>query len=353
VYPALAVLQSLGNEETVLWVGGEEGMEAELVKRHGIPYTAIPAAGVHGVGLRTLPANILKLIKGVKNSRQILRQFQPDVLLFTGGYVAAPMAVAARKFPALLYTPDIEPGLALKFLARFARIIAVTAPESRAYFPRNNRIEVSGYPTRMELTQRTRVEARRSLNLIMDQPVVLVTGGSKGARSINRAVTANLKDLLEITQVLHLTGELDWPEIQAFMHNLSPELAERYHAMPYLHDMGAALASADIVLSRAGASTLGEYPLFGLPAILVPYPYAWRYQKVNADYLVKKGAARMITDDQLAHQMIPALREMLSNPETLETMRAAMKSLAHPEASQQLATLVRELAGASPRKGNV
>ena len=353
MYPALAVLQSLGNDEvTVLWVGSEGGMEAELVKRQGVPYTAIPSAGVHGVGLRVLPANIAKLARGVLASRRILQQFQPDVLLYTGGYVAAPMALAARKLPALLYTPDIEPGMALKFLARFARIVAVTTPDSRTFFPKNSRIEVSGYPTRPELAARTQAEARLSLGLLPDQPVLLVTGGSKGARSINRALTANLGSLLKIAQVLHLTGQLDWPEIQDFQKNLDPDLAGRYHAYPYLHDMGAALASADIVVSRAGASTLGEYPLFGLPAILVPYPYAWRYQKVNASYLVDRGAARMIADDQLSQKLLPAVSELLGDPESLNAMRAAMKSLARPEASQQLAGFVRELAGASPRKGN-
>ncbi|TLN04347.1 hypothetical protein FDZ74_14235, partial [bacterium] len=112
-----------------------------------------------------------------------------------------------------------------------------------------------------------------------------------------------------------------------------------------------ALASADIVLSRAGASTLGAYPLFGLPAVLVPYPYAWRYQKVNADFLVNQGAALMITDEHLSTQLVPAITELFSQPEKLESMRAAMKSLAHPEASQRLAALVRELAENSPRKG--
>ncbi len=327
-------------------------MEAELVKRQGVPYTAIPAAGVHGVGLRALPGNIAKLARGVQASRRILQQFRPDVLLYTGGYVAAPMALAARKLPALLYTPDIEPGLALKFLARFASIVGVTTPDSRVFFPKNSRIEVTGYPTRPELTARTQAEARLSLGLLPDQPVLLVTGGSKGARSINRAVMANLDALVKMTQVLHLTGQLDWPEIQEFQKTVDPDLACRYHALPYLHDMGAVLASADIVVSRAGASTLGEYPLFGLPAILVPYPYAWRYQKVNASYLVDRGAARMIADDQLSQKLLPAVSELLGNAESLNAMRAAMKSLARPEASQQLAGFVRELAGASPRKGN-
>ncbi|TLN01958.1 hypothetical protein FDZ74_15525, partial [bacterium] len=205
VYPALAVLQTLGNENvTVLWVGAERGMEAELVQRQGVPFTTIPAAGVHGVGLSALPGNIIKLAKGVLASRRILREFQPDVLLFTGGFVAAPMAVAGRNLPALLYTPDIEPGMALKFLARYASTIAVTTADSRAYFSARSRVEVTGYPTRPELTNRAQDEARASLTLSSPLPVLLVTGGSKGARSINRAVTANLNELLKVTQVLHL-----------------------------------------------------------------------------------------------------------------------------------------------------
>ncbi len=109
-------------------------MEAELVKKAGLPYTAIPAAGVHGVGLRALPGNILRLARGVLASRRILKEFQPEVLLFTGGYLAVPMALAGRHIPSLLYVPDIEPGLALKTLSRFASTIALTAEPSRTFF---------------------------------------------------------------------------------------------------------------------------------------------------------------------------------------------------------------------------
>jgi UDP-N-acetylglucosamine:LPS N-acetylglucosamine transferase len=134
VYPALAVLEALKNKHPnvdPLWVGGEGGMEEELVKRAGIPYRSIPAAGVHGVGLRALPGNLCQTYARHFRSRRILREFKPDVLFFTGGYVAAPMAVAGRSLPIVLYVPDIEPGLALKFLAYFADIITVTAPDSK------------------------------------------------------------------------------------------------------------------------------------------------------------------------------------------------------------------------------
>ena len=125
MYPALSVLRAIGSQaQQVLWVGGQSGMEADLVARQGIAFAGIPAAGVHGVGLRTLPGNLLQLSRGTLQARRILRSFQPDVILFTGGYVAVPMAMAGRRCPILLYVPDIEPGMALKTLARFASTIA-------------------------------------------------------------------------------------------------------------------------------------------------------------------------------------------------------------------------------------
>jgi UDP-N-acetylglucosamine--N-acetylmuramyl-(pentapeptide) pyrophosphoryl-undecaprenol N-acetylglucosamine transferase len=135
VYPALAILQALGNEaENVLWVGSEGGMERELVLRAQIPFQAIPAAGVHGVGWRQLPRNILHLMRGTLAARRILRAYQPDVLLFTGGYVGVPMAIAGRFIPSLVFVPDIEPGLALKLMSRFAHTIAVTTPRFAPLF---------------------------------------------------------------------------------------------------------------------------------------------------------------------------------------------------------------------------
>jgi UDP-N-acetylglucosamine--N-acetylmuramyl-(pentapeptide) pyrophosphoryl-undecaprenol N-acetylglucosamine transferase len=345
VYPAIAVLQTLLNKADLLWVGGEGGMEARLVERAGVPFKAIPAAGVHGVDLRTLPRNLWQVARGVVAAGRILDKFQPDVLFFTGGYVAVPMALAARGLPSVLYVPDIEPGLALRTLARFARRICVTVPETGRFFRRPQRVMLTGYPIRSELSGWTRQTGRQALDLTEDQPVLLVTGGSKGARSINNAVLGSLPALLELTQVVHITGELDWPDVEAKTRSLNEAQAARYHVYPYLHEeMGAVLAAADLVLSRGGASSLGEYPLFGLPAILVPYPYAWRYQKVNADYLTDRGAAVALEDGDQAGELLPAVREMLGNPGRLEAMRAAMRGLAHPEAAERIGQQILTLA---------
>ncbi len=329
-----------------LWVGAKGGMESGLVERAGIPFQSIPASGIHGVGLKALPGNLARLAAGALASRRILRQFKPDVLFFTGGYVAVPMALAGRKVPSLLYVPDIEPGLALKTLARFAGRIAITAEESRRYFKRPERLHLTGYPTRSELARWDRSSGRRKLGLADDVPVLLVSGGSKGARSINTPVLVNLPALLELAQMVHITGELDWEAVQEGARRLPQRLAARYHAYPYLHEeMGAALAAADLAVSRAGASTLGEYPLFGLPAVLVPYPYAWRYQKVNADYLVRRGAAVMIENEALADRLLPVVSDLLADPGRLAAMRAAMGRLSHPRAAAEIGQLLVDLAG--------
>lgn len=347
VYPALSVLQALGNDaDPVLWVGGEGGMEADLVKRAGLPYAAVPAAGVHGVGLRTLPGNLLRLARGYAASRRILAEFKPQVLLFTGGYVAVPMALAARGLPSLLYVPDIEPGLALQALSRLASTVALTTDTSKRFFPANPRTVVTGYPIRAGLTGWTREKGCTHFNLDPQRPVLLVTGGSKGARSLNRALLAVLSELLAFTQVVWISGGLDWNEVEQAVQSLPAGLAAGIRAFPYLHEMGAALAAADLVVSRAGASSLGEYPLFGLPAVLVPYPYAWRYQKVNAAYLVDQGAACLIEDEMLAEKLLPTLRKLLGpdGAEIRAPMQTAMRALARPAAAGHLASLVRSLA---------
>ena len=327
-------------------------METDLVSRHQIPFTGIPAAGVHGVGLRTLPGNLIRLLRGTMASRRILRDFRPEVLLFTGGYVAVPMALAGYTKKSLLYCPDIEPGLALKILAYLADYIAVSVPESRAYFARNKHVEITGYPVRSDLTRWTKAEALSVMNLSKDLPVLLVYGGSKGAHSINQALLACLPEILIHTQVVHISGSLDWNEVQEANGHLKSELAGRYHPYSYLHDeMGAAFAAADLVICRAGASTLGELPMFALPAILVPYPHAWRYQKVNADYLVQNGGAILLEDALLSQQMLPLVLNLLQDPVKLEKMRGSMRQLFRSNAADKIADLLRGMATHSLAEG--
>jgi UDP-N-acetylglucosamine--N-acetylmuramyl-(pentapeptide) pyrophosphoryl-undecaprenol N-acetylglucosamine transferase len=375
VYPALSVLKLLMSPKPepimdvqanarqaspqahqVLWVGGSGGMEADLVKREGFRFEAIPAAGVHGVGMRALPGNIWQLGRGFFSSRRILRKFHPDVLFFTGGYVAVPMALAARlsgRAKSLLYVPDIEPGLALKTIARFSDCVTLTVEESGAYFPKHPSKVVTGYPLRPGLDQWTNEEARSFFALQEQLPVLLVFGGSKGARSINQALAGALPELLQDMQVIHITGKLDWQMMEQVREGLSTEQLNRYRPFPYLYDeIGAAMHLARLALTRAGASILGELPIFGLPAFLVPYPYAWRYQRVNASYLVKRGAAELIEDSELADHIALKVRGLMADHERLEKMSQVMFSLARPEAASRIADLLIDLAKSSQNKGS-
>jgi UDP-N-acetylglucosamine--N-acetylmuramyl-(pentapeptide) pyrophosphoryl-undecaprenol N-acetylglucosamine transferase len=330
-------------------------MEKNLVERLDIPFRGIPAAGVHGVGLRSLPGNLWRLWRGYRAARQILAEFRPQVLFFTGGYVGVPVALAARTMKhacgrpsILLYVPDIEPGLALKTLARFADQIAITAPDSAAFFDRNMKTTVSGYPVRTDLKRMDKKSARKVFGLKDDLPILLVFGGSLGARSINRALMAALPTLLEQMQVIHICGNLDWEEVGARrveLESIYPQFVERYRVYAYLHEeMGAAFCAADLAVCRAGASTLGELPAMGLPAVLVPYPFSWRYQKVNAAYLEKHGAALILADEDLPALLTETITSLLRDHARRDKMAKAMKGLDKPDAASVIAEVIRNLA---------
>lgn len=345
MYPALAVVDALGKQAEVFWVGSEGGMEASLLRRAGQEFKSIPAAGVHGVGLRALPGNLRRLALGVPAARHIVRDYDPDVIFFTGGFVGVPVSLAARGVPKATFVPDIEPALALRLIGRMADVITVSTQRSLAYYAKGKRVVVTGYPTRASLANLDRARARHQLGLAGREKVLLVFGGSRGARSINEALWSCLPALLERVVVLHITGHLDWPRVDGVLEGLTPQLRENYRVHAYLHDeMPFALVAADLVVSRAGAATIGEYPLLGLPAILVPYPHAWRYQKVNADYLVEAGAAISLADEKLPEELLPTVVNLLDDPDRLAAMREAMKKLATPDAAQAIATELLRLA---------
>jgi UDP-N-acetylglucosamine--N-acetylmuramyl-(pentapeptide) pyrophosphoryl-undecaprenol N-acetylglucosamine transferase len=291
------------------------------------------------------------LTRGYFASRKILKAFKPDVLLFTGGFVAVPMALAGIPVQSLLYVPDIEPGLALKTIARYSDHIAVTTPESKKYFKGNKPISVTGYPTRSDLKDWNKQKAAQLMNLTGKKPVLLILGGSKGARSINQAVEKHLEQLLSMAEVIHITGQMDYPAAAESRKLLTAEQEATYHVYPYLHEIGAALAAADLAVSRAGASTLGEYPQYGLPSVLIPYPYAWRYQKVNADYLADHGAAIVLEDARITNALLPLVKSLLDDPQKLADMRNSALSLYQPDAAQNLAGIVVQLSKKNEGRG--
>lgn len=353
IYPALSVVASLNrlglSTEDILWIGTRGEIEEKIVPRANLQLETIEGGAIAGVswGLRLI--NGSKLMASLPKVRSIIHKFRPDVLLMTGGYVNVPVAIVSwiNQIPSAIYLPDIEPGKAIKTLSRFAQRIACTAKASQKFFP-SGKTEVTGYPLRPEMRAATKLEKEGALakfDLQNERLTLLVFGGSRGARSINQALMASLPQLLTEIQIIHISGTLDWPNVKENARLLPPDLRLNYRTFPYLYEeMGLAFRAADLVLARAGASMLGECPAFGLPSILVPYPYAWRYQKVNADYLADRGAAIRLDDEKLAVDLIPTVLNLIQNKARLTEMSTKARSLEVPNAEDNLAKLLIDLA---------
>jgi UDP-N-acetylglucosamine--N-acetylmuramyl-(pentapeptide) pyrophosphoryl-undecaprenol N-acetylglucosamine transferase len=321
------------------YVGEAGSIEEALAQRAGIPFRAIATGQIRGRAPWTVARNLICMARGAAQAAAVLHELRPDVVFVTGGYVAAPVAWAAWRHhtPLLIYLPDLTPGLAIRLASRLATKVAVTFPEVARYFP--GKAVVTGYPVRPELRRTDKQAARAALGLTDELPVLLVFGGSRGARSINRALMAALPRLLPRCQIVHITGQLDWPEVEASAGTLcSTPYAARYQPYPYLHDeMVQALAAADLVVARAGASTLGEFPAVGLPSVLVPYPYAGQHQAANAAYLADRGAALVLADSDLPDQLASTVSGLLDTPGKLTEMSKAAAALARPDAAQKIA----------------
>lgn len=332
----------------LLWVGSHTGLEAEVVPRAGIPFEGIDVAGLRGMAPQQLARNLALLVRGTRQAYRIIGRFRPDVIFVTGGYVSAPVVLAgrARRVPIVIYLPDIVPGLAIRSLARLATHVAVSFEQSCQYLPRD-KVVVTGYPVRAALFSASQARARQNLGLDPDVETVLVFGGSRGARRINQAVAAALEALLSLAQLIHITGQLDIAEMEQRREALPATLTSRYHLFAYLHEeMIDALVAADLVVSRAGAATLGEFPAAGVAAVLVPYPYAGAHQADNAALLAEAGGAIVIPDAELTGQrLLDTVRGILTDEDRLATMRANMGRLAQPDAAGRIAELLLKFDG--------
>ena len=331
---------------TYRYVGEAGGIEDQLAARAAIPFSAIATGQIRGRGPLAAARSLARMARGAAQCAAIIRDFRPAITFVTGGYVAAPVVWASwrARVPTLIYLPDLTPGQAIRLTSRLATRVAVSFPEVAPHF--RGKAVVTGYPVRSELLRTDRIAARRALHLTDDAPVLLVFGGSRGARSINRALVAALPALLPRCQVVHSSGQTDWPWVQEAAADLAPELQGRYHPYAYLHDtMTQALAAADLAVARAGASTLGEFPICSLPSILIPYPYAGQHQDANAAFLAQHGAARVIPDAELGERLALAVLRLLDAPAELAAMAQAAAQLARPEAAQRIAWELCHLAG--------
>jgi len=346
VYPNIAVVQAMTDAANsglsarveLLYLGESASVEETLARQFGIPFMAISMGGLRGKVPWTMVWNGAKLMVGLVQAYSAIGRFDPNIILVSGGYGSVPSVAAGRlrNVPVLVYLPDIVPGLAIRQLSRWVTRIAVSFSETTSFFARSKSV-VTGYPVRREFHEVSKAAARLALSLDADGPVVMVFGGSRGAHSINVTLAQILPDLLRASQVIHVSGPGDHNEAQRNRELLPSDLRARYHLYSYLHEgMVQALASADLVVARAGASVLGEFPALGLPSILVPYPYSGQHQEANADFMVGHGAAIKIADDRLGQALLASIFDLLRHPDRLSTMGRAAAAMNRPEAARQI-----------------
>jgi UDP-N-acetylglucosamine--N-acetylmuramyl-(pentapeptide) pyrophosphoryl-undecaprenol N-acetylglucosamine transferase len=352
VYPALAIAEALGacaelNPLELLFVGNRRGLEAEIVPKAGLRVEFIHSAPLvrklSFALLRTLVANAA----GFFEALGLLHRFRPDVAVATGGYVTFPLILALRTARALglsrariaLLEPNAAPGLTNRLLAPLVDEIWLTVAQPGR--PLRRKEVVTGTPVRASFLRPVAAQAARaSLGLDPDPTTIVVFGGSQGARSLNEAVIALAREgLPPDRQLLLVSGERDFSSISSRLR-AAPH-PERLHAIAYLEDPREAYAAADLIVARAGASTLGELAATGTPALLVPYPHATDdHQSRNAAVVRAAGAARVVADADLNARFRSELEAALA-PDTLAALRRAAQQRATSDPRAAIAARVK------------
>jgi UDP-N-acetylglucosamine--N-acetylmuramyl-(pentapeptide) pyrophosphoryl-undecaprenol N-acetylglucosamine transferase len=328
-------------------------MEEPLVRRAGVPFVGIDAGAVLGRNPLQLGVSAVRNVRGFRAARAALASYRPSVLLATGGYVSVPAVLAAKSLglPSALYLPDVEPGLAVRALSRVVDRIACTTGASRRFLP-DGKVVPTGYPVRRELRDwaerpDARAAGRAALGHDGARPFVLVMGGSRGALRINRALWRGLDRLTDLATVAHVTGR-DWiGDAERRRAELPADRRGRYRPLAFAHEeLGPLLAAADLGVFRAGASTLGELPAFGLPSVLIPGSFASGHQRHNAEHLAGAGAAVVLDDRTLdgAGVLESEVTRLLADPARLGRMADAARALDRPDAAERVAAMLAQLA---------
>lgn len=354
IYPALAIARALQDRgvSDILYVGTKEGLEARLVPAAGIPFASITARklsrGQKGQLLRASAAMAI----GLGQAWRLLRRFRPQVVVGTGGYVCAPVVLAASLsgVPTLLHEQNAFPGLANRLLASFASVVCTTFPEAAVRFPPGTRVCQTGLPVREEVLTATREAAAAKLGLDPHKKTILAVGGSLGARRINEAMLAIHRRWQgeKVVQVIHVTGEAEYAGFLQRLRaeGIDPVRTGNITIVPYLHELPQALAVADLVIARAGATFLAELTARGVAAVLIPYPYAAEnHQEYNARALLQAGACELILDRELtAPRLLETVEALLRDDARREELARRAKALGQPDALEKILAAICNLA---------
>ncbi|WP_088809574.1 MULTISPECIES: undecaprenyldiphospho-muramoylpentapeptide beta-N-acetylglucosaminyltransferase [Listeria] len=348
VYPALAFLRECKKEypdAEFLYIGTEKGLESDIVKHADIPFEAIEITGFkRSLSFENIKT-ITRFLKGVTRSKEILRDFKPDCVIGTGGYVCGPVVYAAAKLgiPTVIHEQNSVAGLTNKFLSRYADKVAICFEEVSDSFA-SEKIVFTGNPRASEVIRTEDAAVLSAYGLDSAKQTVLAFGGSRGAKAINEAVEQILPAWCEKDyQLLYVTGEVHYEKIKDKLAAM--DLPNTISVQPFIYDMPAVLNSVNLVISRAGATTLAELTALGLPSILIPSPYVTaNHQENNARSLERNGASIVITQEELTQANLMEKVDAIMVDETkLNKMAYAAKELGVPDAAERLVDVVVQL----------
>ncbi len=358
IYPAITIIRNIqakAKDAKFLYVGTSKGLESDIVPKEGLPFTTVDIEGFE----RHLTLDNLRragrAAAGVAHAAKVVKVFHPDVVIGTGGYVCGPVLLAASlmHIPTMIQEQNVVPGITNKILSHFVSKIAVGTKEAAPHFPAD-KVVYTGNPIRQEVMSARREDGAAAFGFDPAKKTVLVSGGSRGARAINRAMIDILKQAVDHpeVQILHVTGKNEYDDVMNRLKEAGVDLTSVNHLQvrPYLYNMPQAMAMTDLAVFRAGATGLAELTARGIPSILIPYPYAAEnHQEHNARALEEAGAARMILNKDLTSKTLGAvLTELLSEDTKLAHMAGVSRSLGKPQAAAEIAELALQLAG----KGN-
>jgi UDP-N-acetylglucosamine--N-acetylmuramyl-(pentapeptide) pyrophosphoryl-undecaprenol N-acetylglucosamine transferase len=340
LFPGLAVAEHLqcGQGDAVLFIGSAFGIEARVIPGTAFPFRALTVRGLRGRGWRGILQLVWQQPVAIWNAWRMVGEFGAQVILGVGGYASFPVVLAAwlRRIPSVLLEQNAHPGLANRVLSRLARRVCTTFPGAEVYLP-GEKVVLTGNPVR-PFPQQTSVAT--------DGFTILAFGGSQGARRINEAVgaaAATLAARVPGVRIIHQTGRDDLESVRQRYRTAGIDA----EVLGFIDDMGSAYGRADLVVCRAGATTLAELTALGKPAILVPYPFAADdHQRANAEVLVAAGAAVMVLDAELtADRLGTVVTELTDDRARLRAMAAAARGLARPDAAEQVVAICREVVG--------
>lgn len=331
IFPAVAIANALRRRDPrteILFVGALGRMEMERVPAAGYDIVGLPVAGFDRKRLWRNFSVLLKLWRSMRRARKVLRDFRPDIAIGVGGYASGPMLKQAQQagVPTLLQEQNSYAGVTNKLLARKAGAICVAYPGMERFFP-DGRIIMTGNPVRADIveTSISKADAKKALGMDPDRKLVLVVGGSLGARTINESIALSFDAIAEAgAQVLWQTGKLYAEECSAVA---APH--EHVKAMPFITDMATAYRAADLVVARAGAGTISELQLIGLPSILIPSPMvAEDHQRKNAQALVDRDAAVMVLDADARRDLSGLVASLLADDDRRARLSENIASMA-------------------------